>query len=103
MASQNLSQFYISFYDIPSGEGIEKYQFELCSKYDREYGLTSYLDKSYLVASWGEYVASIQMLSQDKLKHQVRGQFLSRNIPFMSCQRLHYMDLKMVEKPAGIM
>ena len=40
--------------------------------------LTSYLDKSYFVASYGGYVASIQMMSRDKLKHQVRGQFLSR-------------------------
>ena len=38
--------------------------------------LTSYLDKSYLVASWGGYVASwggyvasIQTMSRDKLKH----------------------------------
>ena len=37
--------------------------------------LTSYLDKSYFVASNGGYVASIQMMSRDKLKHQVRGQF----------------------------
>ena len=52
--------------------------------------LTSYLDKSYFVASWGGYVASIQMMSRDKLKHQIRRQFLShdkfilyRDIAFM--------------------
>ena len=33
-------------------ECIEKYQFELCSKYDREYGFVIILgDKSYFVAS----------------------------------------------------
>ena len=32
--------------------------------------LMSYLDKSYLAASWGGYVTSIQMLSRDKLKHK---------------------------------
>ena len=34
--------------------------------------LTSYSDKSYLVARWGGYVASIQMTSLDKLKNQVK-------------------------------
>ena len=34
--------------------------------------LTSYSDKSYLVARWGEYVASIQMTSLNKLKNQVK-------------------------------
>ena len=32
-------------------ECIEKYQFELCSKYDTEHDLTSYSDTSYFVAS----------------------------------------------------
>ena len=41
--------------------------------------LTSYLDKSYFVASRGGYVASIQAMSCDKLKQQVRQQFLSRD------------------------
>ena len=60
--------------------------------------LASYLDKSY-------FVANIQMMSRDKLKHQVRGEFLSRDITFMSyrwydvflvclpvkyCDMLHY-------------
>ena len=36
--------------------------------------LTSYLDKSYFVANYGEYVASIQVMSRDKLKHQARRQ-----------------------------
>ena len=40
--------------------------------------LTSYLDKSYLVASWGGYVASIQLMRPDNLKHEVKQQFLSR-------------------------
>ena len=36
----------------PQSECIEKYQFELCSKYDRENTvLLSYLDKSYFVAT----------------------------------------------------
>ena len=53
--------------------------------------LTSNLEKSY-------FVASIQMMLCDKLKHQVRGQFLSRNkfilsrdITFMSHQWLRYI------------
>ena len=52
--------------------------------------LTSYLDKLY-------FVASIQMMSHDKLKHQVRRQFLSRDkfilshdITFMSHRWLRY-------------
>ena len=59
--------------------------------------LTSYLDKPYFVASLGGYVASIQMMSRDKLKHQVRGQFMSRDkfillhdITFMSHRWLRY-------------
>ena len=59
--------------------------------------LTSYLDKSYFVASEGGYVASIQTMSHDKLKHQVRGKFLRRekftllcDVTFMSHQSLHY-------------
>ena len=53
--------------------------------------LMSYSDKLYLVASRGRYVASIQMISRDKLKHQVGQQFLScdtfilsRDMTFMS-------------------
>ena len=41
--------------------------------------VTSYTDKSYLIARWGGYVASIQMMSHDKLKHQVSEQYLSRD------------------------
>ena len=41
--------------------------------------LTSYLDKPYFVASLGRYVASIQLMSRNKLKDQVKGQFLSRD------------------------
>ena len=59
--------------------------------------LTSYLDKSYFAASYGGYVAIIQMMSRNKLKHQVRGQFLSRDksillrdITFMSHRWLCY-------------
>ena len=40
--------------------------------------MTSYSNTSYFVASWGGYLASIQMMSRDKLKHQVSQQFLSR-------------------------
>ena len=32
----------------------------------------------------------MQMMSRDKLKHQVRGQFLSRDITFMSHRWLRY-------------
>ena len=39
--------------------------------------LTSYLDEPYFVASLGGYVSSIQKMSRNKLKHQVRGQFMS--------------------------
>ena len=42
--------------------------------------LTSYSGNSYFVASLGEYVASIQMISQDKLKFQVRQEILSHRI-----------------------
>ena len=45
--------------------------------------LTLYLDKSY-------FVASIQLMSRDRLKHQVRGQFLSRDITFLSHRWLRY-------------
>ena len=52
--------------------------------------LTSYSRKSY-------FLASIQMLLCDKFKHQVRGQFLSRDkfilsrdITFMSRRSLHH-------------
>ena len=63
----------------------------------REYGFDSYLDKSYFVARWGGYVASVQVMSRDKLKHQVREQLLSRDkfipsrdITFMSHRWLRY-------------
>ena len=54
--------------------------------------LTSYLDKSYFVTSEDGYVTSIQVMSHDKSKHQVRGRFLnlSRDITFMSHRWLHY-------------
>ena len=53
--------------------------------------LTSYWDKSYFVASYGGYVASKQMMSRDKLKHQVRGQFFrATNLSFMSHRWLRY-------------
>ena len=45
--------------------------------------LKSYLEKSY-------FVASIQMMSLDKLEHQVRGQFLSRDVTSMSHRWLRY-------------
>ena len=67
--------------------------------------LTPYLDKPYFVASKREYVASIQMMSGDKLKHQVRGHFLScdkfilsRDITLMSHRWLRYnMTAKQVD------
>ena len=72
-------------------ECIERYQLELCSKYDRKY------DFDVIVASWGRYVASIPVMSRDLLKHQVRRQFLSchkfilsHHITFMSHWRLHH-------------
>ena len=46
--------------------------------------LTSYSDKSYFVESWGECVTRIQMMSFDKLKHQVKEEFLLRDVTFMS-------------------
>ena len=39
--------------------------------------LTLYLDKSHHVASWGGYVASTQVMSRVKLKHQASQQLLS--------------------------
>ena len=47
--------------------------------------LTSYSDKSYLVASSGGNVASIQMMLRDQLKHKVSQQFLSRDKFVLSC------------------
>ena len=45
--------------------------------------LTSYLDKLY-------FVASIQMRSRDKLKHQVRGQFfVARQIYYVARHNFH--------------
>ena len=59
--------------------------------------LMPYSDMSYLVASSDGYDASIQMLSRDKLKHQVSQQFLLRDtftlscdITFMSLWKLHH-------------
>ena len=57
-------------------ECIEKYQFELCPKMIESMILTSYSDESYLVPSGGEYVARIQIMLRNKLKHQVSQQFL---------------------------
>ena len=37
--------------------------------------LTSYSEKSYLVANSGGYIACIQVMSGNKLKHQVSQQF----------------------------
>ena len=60
--------------------------------------LMLYSDKSYFVASQGGYVASIQMMSRDELKHQVRGQLLSRDITFMSHRWLRYtMTAKQID------
>ena len=50
--------------------------------------LMSYSDKSSLVASWGGYVASNQMMSRDKLKHQVSKQFLPCNQLILSRNKL---------------
>ena len=59
--------------------------------------LMSYSKKSYFVASLDGYVASIRIMSRDKLYHQVGGQVLSRdkfillyNIIFMSHRWLRY-------------
>ena len=52
--------------------------------------LTSYLDKSYLVASIGGQVASTQMMSRNKLKYEVNQQFMSREMTFMWHQRLRH-------------
>ena len=65
---QNLFIIYVQC------ECIKKYQFELCSNMIENNTLTSYLDKSYLVASWGGYVASTQMMSSDKVKYQPNQQ-----------------------------
>ena len=55
--------------------------------------LTSYSDKSYLVASLNGYVASIQMMSHDTLKHQARRQLLSHNITLMWHCKLCYTTI----------
>ena len=54
--------------------------------------LTSYLDKSYFVASRGGclmgYVASIQTMLCDKLKHQVGHEFFSSSrFVFILCDK----------------
>ena len=65
--------------------------------------LTSYLDKSYFVASYGGFVASIQMISCNKFKHQVKGQFLSRDITVMSYRWLRYtMTAKQVNAAINV-
>ena len=56
-------------------ECTEKYQFELCSKYDREHDFDVKLGSFYHVASWNGYVVGMQMMSHDKLKYQVSQQF----------------------------
>ena len=66
--------------------------------------LTAYLDKSHFVASYGGYVTSSQVMSHDKLKHQVIEQFLShdkfillRDITFMFYRWLRYtMTAKLI-------
>ena len=65
--------------------------------------LTSYLDESYFVTSWGGYVRSIQMMLRDKLKHQVRGQLLSRDITFVLHRWLRYtMTARQVNAAKGV-
>ena len=57
--------------------------------------LTSYLDKSYFVASQGGYVASIQMMSCDKFKHQVKGTiFVARHNFHVASMATLYHDCK---------
>ena len=46
--------------------------------------LTSYSDVLYLLTSRSGYVATIQIMSCDKLKHQVSQQLLSYDMTFMS-------------------
>ena len=52
-------------------------QFELCLKYDREYGFDrhTWISRTLSHAEVDIYVASIQMMSRDKLKYQVNQQF----------------------------
>ena len=65
-------------------ECIEKYRVELCSKYRENLSLTSYLDKSY-------FVASVQTMLHDKLKHQVEQRLLrATNLSFISHWKLRY-------------
>ena len=55
--------------------------------------LTLYLDESYFVATQGGYVAIIQVMSCDKLKHESKRTnscILSRDITFMSRRWLRY-------------
>ena len=59
--------------------------------------LTSYSDESYFVAMWDGYIASFQLMSGEKLKHQVRWRYLSydtftlsHDITFMLHWRLRY-------------
>ena len=46
---KRLLQELIYLFITVQSECIEKYQFELCSQYDREYDLMSYLDKCFLL------------------------------------------------------
>ena len=59
--------------------------------------LTSYLDKSYLVASRGAYVASIQMMSRDKLKHPLSQQFLSHDMISRRVKVTLHHDCKLID------
>ena len=62
--------------------------------------LTSYLDKSYFVASRGGccmgYVASIQTMLCDKLKHQVGHEFFHEAGLFLYCATKLYVALQVM-------
>ena len=52
--------------------------------------LTSYSDKSYLVASLDRYVVSISITSRDRLKRQMRQKFLLRD-KFVLLRNMSFM------------
>ena len=77
-------------------ECSEKYQFELCSKYDREYEFDVILGLVVPCRKLRWICCKHAIMSRDKLKHQVSEQFLScdqftlsRGITFRSHWRLH--------------
>ena len=85
-----MKQYTHTVEEAPSLNVLKSISFRYVQNMIENMILTSYSEKSYLAASWGGYVASIQIMSRDKLKHSkssifvVRQIYLSRNMTFLS-------------------